>query len=111
MEHSKSNAILVIASAVVLALLLGFVGAIIGAQAQVLLVMVVLAGIVLLFNQPLGLVLFILLVPYNGSQTIPRLAQNAVFFGVVAIFFSRMALRMAAGKPFDLPVPREIIVY
>ena len=111
MEQSRSTAVLVIASAVVLALLLGFVGAVIGAQAQVLLVVVVLAGIVLLFNQPLGLVLFILLVPYNGSETIPRLAQNVVFFGIVAIFFGRMALRMAAGKSLDLPVPREIVLY
>jgi O-antigen ligase len=110
-SHTQTPGVLIVVGALLAAMLLGLTGAMLGAEAQVLLLFILIPAIVLMLNQPLGLLLFILLVPYNGSAVIPRMAQNVVFFGIAALFFARLGLRMAAGKPLQLPFPREILLY
>jgi O-antigen ligase len=111
--HRQDNAsiVLTVTGACLLALLLGLAGAMFGGDVQVMLLLLLIPAVVLVFNQPLGLLLFIMVVPYNGGQVIPRIAQNLVFFGIAAIFFARLGLRLAAGKPLQLPLPREIVLY
>jgi O-antigen ligase len=103
--------VLTITGACLLALLLGLAGAMFGGDVQVKLVLLLIPAVVFIFNQPLGLLLFMFVAPYNGGTIIPRMAQNLVFFGIAAIFFARLGLRLAAGKPLQLPFPREILLY
>lgn len=110
-RRERSAEALVVLGAVCLALLFGLTAGFLGFNAQLLLAMLVGAAAILIFNQMTGVILFILLVPYNGSEQIPRMAQNLVIFGLAALLVARMTLRVAGGKPLNLPMPRPLVFY
>ena len=111
LQRDRSAEWLVIAGAVFTALLFGLTAAFLGFNAQLVLAMIVAAAAILVFNQPMGVILFIVVIPYSNSELIPRLAQNVVIFGLAALLVARMALRVAGGKPLNLPMPRELVLY
>lgn len=100
-----------VASAMLMALLVGLFGGVFGLEGQLAIVLFAVPALALLADQRLGLILFILLIPYNGAVDVPRLAQNIIFFGIGALFVMRLLVnRMVAGS-FQLPLPRELILY
>jgi O-antigen ligase len=111
MANDKALPVIVLVCATLLALLLGATAALLGVEVQAVLVVGLLMGAALLYSPALAVTLFIFVMPYNGSVLIPRPAQNLVFFGMVALFFARYAMRMTIGKPLQLPMPREMLLY
>jgi O-antigen ligase len=105
------SAFLIGAAAVFAALLFGVVGGFFGFEVQALLFAVLVPATLLVVSPRAGLLLYILIVPFNNSTLLPRQIQNIVFFGIGALFFARLALHFLAGKRINLPVPRELWAY
>lgn len=102
---------LIAAAAVFSALLFGVVGGYLGFQAQGLLFAVLVPALLIVVSPRAGLLLYILIVPFNGSTLLPRQIQNIVYFGIGALFFVRLALHFLAGKKIGLPLPRQLWMY
>lgn len=96
---------------VLLALLCGLAGALFGAEAQLMVVLLGVPAVAMILDQRLGLFLFILLAPYNGAVDVPRMAQNVVFFGICALFVMRLLMTRVVSGSFELPLPKEFILY
>jgi O-antigen ligase len=111
MVNEKAAPVVVVIMAAVLALLLGGFMGLLGGELLIVAVMALVLGGLLLYSPALAICLFIFVMPYNGSELIPRLAQNVVFFGVVALFLGRYMMRQTIGKPLALPMPREMLLY
>jgi O-antigen ligase len=101
----------VLTSSLLLAMLIALVGGLFGAEALVVLLLFGVPAIALLVDLRVALFLFIMLMPYIGSEAIPREAQNAVFFGTAALFVVRLLLARALAGRFDLPLPRPLVLY
>ncbi|MEW6706231.1 MAG: O-antigen ligase family protein [Pseudomonadota bacterium] len=100
---------------VLLALLIGLVGAIGGWIAQLLLLTLVVPMALLVSDYRIGLVLLIVLMPYANSRLIPQLGPlsiiNLVLAGVCALYLLRMVLARMSRKPAHLPVERELLLF
>lgn len=107
----RNSGVLVAAAALLAALLFGVVGGLLGFEAQGLLLAALIPAVLLVVSPRAGLVLYILVAPYNNSTLIPRNVQNLVLFGIAAMFFARLALQFLAGRQLKLPFPRPVVLY
>ena len=110
-SQSPATTIVIVVGGVLLALMFGLVGGLFGFEAQALVLLLGVPAIALLVDQRLGLFLFIMLVPYNGAENIPREAQNIVFFGIALLFVARLLMNRAMSSSFQMPLPKEFILY
>lgn len=101
----------VVAGSVLLALLFGLAGAVFGAEAQLMVVLLGVPAVAMILDQRLGLFLFVMLAPYNGAVDVPRMVQNIVYFGICALFFVRLMMTRVVSGGFELPLPKEFILY
>jgi len=103
------------AGLLLLALLLGLVGAVGGWVAQVFLVTIVIPLVLLVSDYRIGLVLLIVLMPYANSRLIPQLGPlsmvNLVLAGVCGLYLLRMTLLRMSNRPAPLPLERELLLY
>lgn len=96
-----------------IAILLGFVGAVLGWFSQVLLLSIVLPATLLLFDYRIGMIVLIVLMPFSGAQFIPKAGPfsliNVLLLGLCAAFIMRVVLSRMVGRRIEVPVPRWLL--
>lgn len=101
----------VAASTVILAALIGYVSGKQGADLQMLFVLA-LAPIVLLVLSPrTAIVMLVVMLPFSGSTIIPRPIQNAVILGIPILLFVRIFIEWVGGKKAIQDLPWQYWLY
>lgn len=97
------------------ALLSGFVVAFFGWEGQVLLLTVALPATLLFVDYRYGLLLAIMLLPYNNAKFLPSAGPltviNVLLLGVFVSFLIRWVRTRLIDRPLAVPVPRELVLW
>lgn len=114
-DASQRMGWLLAAGLVLAALAIGSIGGFMGWEAQILLLVVGLPAVLLLVNYRLGLLLAIMLLPFNNAEFLPGSGSltvtNVLLLGISCSFFLHWLRAHMTGRQVPVPVARELVIW